>query len=186
MIVTMATDGIRFDGTRLIPAAPPPKPPDHLRAKGGGAPGFAVEAATVELRGNLTVIQQLNTGGGQVSAEEIRRRIQEHVKQIFEKAGIEYEELTPEEAQARIAEGGPWSPEAVSKRILDFVKAFDTGDPARRDLLRNAVEQGYKEAEEAWGGELPEISAKTIALVREGLDELFSSAPAAPSPPASA
>jgi hypothetical protein len=185
----MATDGIRFDGSRLIPAGPPPpKPPEHLRDKRAGAPGFAVEAATVELRGNLSVIQQIGGPPGLVSAEELRRRVQEHVKQVFEKAGIEYKELTPEEAQKQVAEGGPWSPEAVSKRILDFVKAFDTGDQARRDLLRDAVERGYAEAEEAWGSALPEISGKTIDLVRKGLDDLFgpTSASTAPSPPASA
>jgi hypothetical protein len=188
MIPTMATDGIRFDGTRLTPAGPPPpRPPDHLRGgKAKESPGFAVEAATIELRGNLSVIQQLGGPPGLVSAEELRRRIQEHVKQVYEKAGIEYEELTPEQAQAQIAEGGPWSPEAVSKRILDFVKAFDTGDQARRDLLRDAVERGYEEAEAAWGSKLPDISKETMKLVRKGLDDLFSSAPATPSPPASA
>jgi hypothetical protein len=187
MISTMATDGIRFDGTRLVPAGPPPpKPPEHLRRRDGANPGFAVEAATVELRGNLSVIQQIGGAPGLASAAEVRRRIQEHVKQVFEKAGIEYKELTPEEAQAEVAEGGAWSAEAVSKRILDFVKAFDTGDQARRDLLRDAVERGYEEAEAAWGSKLPDISRDTMKLVRKGLDELFSSAPATPSLPASA
>jgi hypothetical protein len=181
----MTTDGIRFDGSRLVPAGPPPKPPEHLRGKSGGSPGFAVEAATIELRGNLSMIQQIGGAPGLVSADELRRRVQEHVKQVYEKAGIEYEELTPEEAQAQIAEGGPWSAEAVSKRILDFVKAFDTGDQARRDLLRDAVERGYEEAEAAWGSKLPDISRDTMKLVRKGLDDLFSSAPAAPSLPAS-
>ena len=158
-----------------------------MRAKGDGAPGFAVEAATVELRGNLSVIQQLGGAPGLVSAEELRKRITEHVQKVFEKAGIEYKELTPEEAQAQIAEGGAWSPEAVSKRILDFVKAFDTGDPGRRQMLRDAVEQGYEEAEAAWGSKLPDISRDTIKLVRKGLDDLFATpASAAPSPPASA
>jgi hypothetical protein len=184
----MATEGIRFDGSRLLPAGPPPRPPEHLRVRGDGVPGFAVEAATVELRANLTVVQHLGGAGPVLSADEIRQRIEAHVKQVFEKAGIEYKELTPEEAQKQVAEGGPWSPEAVSKRILDFVKAFDTGDQARRDLLRDAVERGYAEAEEAWGSALPEISGKTIDLVRKGLDDLFgpTSASTAPSPPASA
>jgi hypothetical protein len=189
MISTMATEGIRFDGTRLLPPGPPPpRPPEHLRARGDGAPGFAVEAATLELRANLTIVQQLGGAGQTLSADEIRQRIEAHVKQVFEKAGIEYEELTPEEAQKQVAEGGAWSPQAVSKRILDFVKAFDTGDQARRDLLRDAVEQGYGEAQEAWGGALPEVSGKTIDLVRKGLDDLFGprSESAAPSPPASA
>ena len=149
-------------------------------------PGFAIEAATVELRGNLSVVQQLGGAPGLVSADELRKRIEAHVRQVFEKAGIEYKELTPEEAQAQIADGGVWSPEAVSKRILDFVKAFDNGDEARRDLLRDAVERGYEEAEAAWGSKLPDISKETMKLVRQGLDEVFSSAPAAPSPPASA
>jgi hypothetical protein len=133
-------------------------------------------------------VQQLGGAGQTLSADEIRQRIEAHVKQVFEKAGIEYKELTPEEAEKQIGAGGHWSPEAVSKRILDFVKAFDSGDPARRNLLRDAVERGYEEAEESWGGALPEISGKTIDLVRKGLDDLFGprSESAAPSPPASA
>lgn len=182
----MATDGIRFDRPRIVPAGPPPpKPPEHLRTREGDQPGFAIEAATFQMNANLTLVQ-LGGPNGMVSAEEIRARIEAHVKQVFEKAGIEWKNITPEEAQAQISEGGIWSPEAVSKRILDFVKAFDTGDSDRRQLLRDAVEQGYEEAGAAWGDELPEISAQTMKLVRDGLDLLFSSAPAAPSLPASA
>lgn len=82
-----------------------------------------------------------------------------------------FKEMTPEEAQERLR--ADLSPEKVSERILDFVRGFVNGSAERAELLRGAVERGYEQAKEAWGGELPEVSEQTMTLVREGLDKLF-------------
>ncbi|MBM4417205.1 MAG: hypothetical protein FJ033_02660 [Chloroflexi bacterium] len=115
----------------------------------------------------------VDSSAGLITAEEIRTRISEHVRQVFERAGIAFEEMSAEEAAARVAPGGYWSAESTAQRILDFVAAYANGEPERAQLLREAVETGFAEAEEAFGGDLPEISYRTIDLVRDGLDRLL-------------
>jgi len=49
--------------------------------------------------------------------------------------------------------------------------ALTGGDPSKIDLLRDAALKGFAEAEKVWGGELPEISQKTLEAVKNGFDE---------------
>ncbi len=83
---------------------------------------------------------------------------------------IEVDEQTRLEAQAMIEEGGEYSAENVSDRIVSFAKAISGGDKSKLDILKGAIEEGFKQAAKALGGELPEISQKTYALVMEKLD----------------
>ena len=78
---------------------------------------------------------------------------------------------TKAQAQADIAEGGYWSVEETSKRILDFATALTGGVPDKLESMRDAFLKGYKQAEETWGGKLPEISRKTYDAVLKGFDE---------------
>jgi len=83
-------------------------------------------------------------------------------------------EITDEmraEAQEMIDEGGYFSVDETAARILDFAVAITGGDPNRIDLMRDAVERGFRQAERMWGGELPEISHQTLEAVRNGFDE---------------
>jgi hypothetical protein len=70
-----------------------------------------------------------------------------------------------------IDEGGYFSVEETAARMLDFAVAISGGDPARIDVLRNAVERGFAQAERMFGGELPEISHQTLEAVMNGFDE---------------
>lgn len=74
-------------------------------------------------------------------------------------------------AQEAIGEGGPFSPEKVSDRLLDFAKAVSGGDKSKLDLLRNAIDEGFKAAKEILGGTLPEISEKTYEMTMKKLDK---------------
>ena len=69
-----------------------------------------------------------------------------------------------------IEDGGPLSPEAVSNRIVDFAKSISGGDKSKLALLRDAIEEGFEQAKEFMGGELPEISDTTYELIQEKLD----------------
>jgi hypothetical protein len=149
--------------TTVGPARPPPN-----RA----GPGFAVEAASIAISVDLTLLRSIADGQGP-APDEVGARVRAFVKEVFERHGIAFEELSPAEAGQAIAPGGEWSPESVAKRIVDFVAGFADGSEKRASLLRDAVEQGLREAEAAWGGELPAIAYQTMELVREGLDELF-------------
>ena len=84
-------------------------------------------------------------------------------------------EVTPEaqaEAQKNIAEDGYWGVEKTSDRIVQFATALTGGDPSKLDAMIEAFEQGYKEAEKAWGGALPEISQRTREAVLQKFENL--------------
>lgn len=84
---------------------------------------------------------------------------------------IEVTEEMRAEAQEMIDEGGYYSVEEVASRILDFAVAITGGDPAQIDLMRNAIQRGFDQAERMFGGELPEITHETHAAVMNGFDE---------------
>ena len=66
-------------------------------------------------------------------------------------------------------------PEAVAERIVDFITAAAGGDPSLLDLLIDAAEEGFGQAEAIFGGHLPDVSYQTMDLVREALAELAAS-----------
>lgn len=79
---------------------------------------------------------------------------------------------TKAQAQADIADDGYWGVSQTSQRILDFATALTGGDPDKIEEMRSAFEKGYKQAEEIWGGKLPDISKKTYDAVMQGFDKL--------------
>lgn len=80
-------------------------------------------------------------------------------------------EAAKAQAQKDIAEGGYYSVDETSKRILDFAKALTGGDPEMAEKMRDAFKKGFEEATKSWGKELPEISSKTYDAVMEGFDD---------------
>ncbi|MCL2618365.1 MAG: hypothetical protein FWD98_04830 [Defluviitaleaceae bacterium] len=85
--------------------------------------------------------------------------------------GFEVPQDVVEQAQRDIADDGYFGVEQTSQRILDFARAISGGDPARINVLRDAVQRGFESAERAWGGQLPEISQRTLEAVMQGFDE---------------
>lgn len=79
---------------------------------------------------------------------------------------------TKAQAQADIAEDGYWGVNQTSDRIIDFANALTGGDPDKIEDMREAFKKGYEQAQETWGGELPEISQKTYDAVMEKFDKL--------------
>ena len=84
---------------------------------------------------------------------------------------VEIDEQTRVEAQEMVSEEGYFGVEKTTARIMDFAKAISGGDPSKIDLLKDAVIQGFKNAKELWGGELPEISKKTYDAVMAEFDK---------------
>lgn len=83
---------------------------------------------------------------------------------------LELQTLTPEEAQQLISEDGYFGVENTSQRIVDFaINAFGN-DPAKLEQMKASIEDGFQQAAEAFGGELPEISHQTYAAIMEKLD----------------
>jgi hypothetical protein len=101
-----------------------------------------------------------------------------YVRNLLEQQGVElkgeyWDELTVEGAQTAIAEGGEWSAEAVADRIIGFVAEISGGDPEQKERLQKAVQQGFDEARQVFGGWLPDVSERTYELVMERFDEAF-------------
>jgi len=92
-------------------------------------------------------------------------------KEALESPGdVEVDEQAVSEAKQLISEGGKFSPEAVSDRIVNFAKSISGGDTEKYGLLKDAIEKGFNEAREILGGSLPEISETTYDLVMDKLD----------------
>lgn len=84
----------------------------------------------------------------------------------------------PEDAAKAVADGGAWSVDAVSSRIFDLAEAISGGDPERLSQMREAVEQGFKEAGLTWTNatglnDMPEITQKTYDDVMSRFDKRY-------------
>lgn len=78
-----------------------------------------------------------------------------------------------EKAKEAISEGGEYSVEVVAGRIMDMAKALANGDKIKINLLKKAVQDGFKAAgmEFNGGAGLPDISNKTYDEVMRRFDE---------------
>lgn len=116
-------------------------------------------------------------------ADKAHAHLRQIVEDLLKRQGIEIDKLPDlkaedikvdqqarDEAAKMVESGGPLSPEAVSDRIVDFAKSISGGNKDKLDLLRDAIEEGFAQAKEFMGGELPEISSKTYDMIQEKLD----------------
>jgi hypothetical protein len=101
---------------------------------------------------------------------------------MFKEQGIDYKiatdnseidisTVTPEEAQELIADDGYFGVEKTSERIFKFAVGMAGGDPAKIDAIREGVKNGFQEALDAFGGQLPDISYDTYDTVMNKLDD---------------
>jgi len=88
---------------------------------------------------------------------------------------IDLASLSPAEAQALIADDGYFGVEQTSDRIVDFAISAFGNDPGKLEQMRDAIDKGFKGAQQAFGGALPDISQKTYAAIMEKLDTFAAS-----------
>ncbi len=93
-----------------------------------------------------------------------------------DKASLLYEntpisELSMDEAKTLIQDDGYFGINKTSQRIIDFVIKGAGNDIDKLKAGREGVLRGFSEAGEAWGGDLPDISYKTIEKAIKALDE---------------
>lgn len=79
-------------------------------------------------------------------------------------------ELSPEEAQVLVADDGYFGVSKTAERIAAFVLSGGGDNLERLQAGREGVQKGFQEAEEAWGGKLPEISYQTLDKALEMID----------------
>ena len=121
------------------------------------------DARTAQLR---SIVEQLMTKQGTAYGQA------NDIWSFLAKGDYKVDPATKAQAQADIAEDGYWGVEQTSQRIIDFATALTGGDPNKVEEMREAFKKGYAQAEEKWGGELPEISKKTYEAVMKKFDEL--------------
>jgi len=83
-------------------------------------------------------------------------------------------ELSQDEASDLVSEDGFFGVDQTSKRIANFVIDGADGDEELLRAGRDGLIQGYKDAEEAWGSELPDISKQTMDKAMEMVDKTMS------------
>lgn len=85
-------------------------------------------------------------------------------------------DMTPDEAKELISEDGFFGVKQTSERVANFVLAGGGDDIERLKAGREGVIRGFKEAEQMWGGKLPDISyetqERTLALIDEKIASL--------------
>lgn len=83
---------------------------------------------------------------------------------------VEVDDATRAEAKELVSEDGYFGVKQTSERILDFAKALSGGDASKFETLKKATLDGFKAAEEVWGGEMPQITKDTYDAVMAGFD----------------
>ena len=128
---------------------------------------LATLRATVE---NLFSMQSVKKGEAQgLSYNQIMEKYDGKLKEFYQ--NLEVDEETSLTAQQEISENGFWGVKQTSERAIQFAKALSGGDPSKIELMKSAIEEGYKAAEKAWGGQLPEICKQTQEATLKGLDD---------------
>ena len=105
--------------------------------------------------------------GGQAENYSIANWSKSFLEEAFQKA-------TPEDvaaAKEAISDGGYYSVDAVATRIMDMAMALSGGDESKIELLRGAVEEGFKQAGQIFGDELPGICQDTYNEIMNRFDE---------------
>ena len=81
--------------------------------------------------------------------------------------------VTQAQAQADIAEDGYYGIAQTSDRIFDFACALAGDDVEKMKEMQAAFEKGFKQAEETWGGKLPDISYQTQEAVNKKFEDYY-------------
>jgi len=80
-------------------------------------------------------------------------------------------ELSQDEAAELVSDDGFFGIDKTAERIANFVIQGSGGDEDMMRAGREGILQGFKEAEEMWGGKLPDISYKTIEKATQMIDK---------------
>ncbi len=76
-------------------------------------------------------------------------------------------DLTPEELET----DDTWGIDAVADRIMSMAESFVGTDSSLFATIKQAVQDGFADAESKWGGELPEICQKTMQEINNRFDD---------------
>ncbi|SLM31782.1 conserved hypothetical protein [Desulfamplus magnetovallimortis] len=96
---------------------------------------------------------------------------QETLSDKLLKAGKDILSPDSQESTNLFGDDGYWGVNKTSQRISEFVLKGAGEDIERLKAGREGMLQGFKDAEKAWGGKLPDISYETMEKSLEAIDE---------------
>jgi len=106
------------------------------------------------------------------AADNLRYLVEELIQnqgKLRNRSAISVQDIN--QAKELISEDGPYGVQAVSDRIVDFAIAVSGNDTAKLEELKAAIDKGFENAREAFGGTLPDICNRTYDEVMRKLDE---------------
>jgi len=129
--------------------------------------------AQIEENSKMYALQSTNAQGTLSSKDDFAKAY-EGFQSFLSDIGYEGKpiaELSKSEAAELVSEDGIFGVKQTSERIANFVINGSGGDEDRMRAGREGMIQGFKDAEKMWGGELPEISQKTMQAAIEMVDK---------------
>jgi hypothetical protein len=123
---------------------------------------------------NAMMLKSVNVQGKLVSKEVGSEELQADFQNFLKDIGYDGKpiaELSQDEASKLVSEDGIFGVKQTSERIANFVINGAGGDEDMLRAGREGMLQGFKDAEAMWGGELPEISQKTMDAALEMVDK---------------
>lgn len=90
---------------------------------------------------------------------------------MIKEGTIEVDDEIAAEAAKEVADDGYWGVEQTSERLFSFAKALAGNDPTKADSMLEALQKGFDEATNCWGGELPDICKKTLEATQKKLTD---------------
>lgn len=79
------------------------------------------------------------------------------------------------QAKKDISEDGYWGVKQTAQRMFDFASALAGDDVEKMKKMQAAMEKGFKKAEKAWGGKLPDICQDTMKAANKMFDDYYAS-----------
>ncbi len=95
----------------------------------------------------------------------------EDIWKLLAKGDYTVDEKTAEEAKEAVSEDGEWGVNKTAERMFEFAKAYAGDDDKKMEKMMDAFKKGFEQAENLWGGKLPEISYKTYDKMYELYDD---------------
>lgn len=108
-------------------------------------------------------------------------RVRDMVSKVFQQQGldlkfnagdqeVDLQKLSQQDAASLVAKDGYFGVDKTSDRIVQFAIGIAGGDPSKIDAIRQGIENGFQEAQDAFGGWLPDISHETYDAISQKLD----------------
>lgn len=145
--------------------------------------GQQITAKFQVLQQIVATISMDQGAAGSIGAGAGSESINDQMARVFEKLGLstsidvgggktaDLKSMTANDAQALIADNGYWGVEQTSSRIVDFAVGQFGNDPSKMDQIKESLMKGFNMAKEAFGGQLPDISQKTLDAVMSKLEK---------------